>query len=461
MTKSNNLTLKKMSEFIWEIEAKLHLLSWQIKGVYIWPIVRFQLYTSLLEKTGLIEKPHPHKLSKKQKLRRIPWLLYSMLMRNPLFKKQTPYVLFPTSRKILNEDIYSKQLINELGTAVCIIDTQAKYKSLPGSSSIDFFNVTLNLFMRFKAKLLNNRSFQNKTCDEIEKLIFERFHIKIELNQYVSSQLDYFIYSKALYKSLFKIKGYKQLFHICSYCNTSLIAAAKECNMKVTELQHGVITPYHLGYSYPGRPYVPYMPDELLCFGKYWYETTELPKQIQTKIIGALYVNELTNKFDNASKEKIILFTSQGTIGKPLFFLALETARLVPEYQVIFRLHPSEIVQKYQSLEPAVSSPSNFTISQVEPNTYVLMARAEYQVGVSSTTLFEGMVLGNKILLFDLPGIEYMKPVIARGDALLVRTPAELVEKMGQASAVKNYKDYYATPVKTILDYPSKETFRL
>lgn len=73
-------------------------------------------------------------------------------------------------------------------------------------------------------------------------------------------------------------------------------------------------------------------------------------------------------------------------------------------------------------------------------STLDLLATATYQVGVSTTALFEGMALGCRTAVADLPGHEYLDPAIAKGHALLMRDPEEL----RQAPLCDDPSSYYA-----------------
>ena len=77
------------------------------------------------------------------------------------------------------------------------------------------------------------------------------------------------------------------------------------------------------------------------------------------------------------------------------------------------------------------------------PNIFALLNSAEYVAGVFSTTLFEAMTLGAKVILINMPGIEYMTPVIKRKDAILANTPEEFIEKLKVACVTKNHEYYY------------------
>ena len=61
------------------------------------------------------------------------------------------------------------------------------------------------------------------------------------------------------------------------------------------------------------------------------------------------------------------------------------------------------------------------------------MGQARYQVGVFSTAVYEGLALGCVTLLVDLPGLEYMLPLIERGEAEHIKTPSALIERLREA----------------------------
>jgi len=72
------------------------------------------------------------------------------------------------------------------------------------------------------------------------------------------------------------------------------------------------------------------------------------------------------------------------------------------------------------------------------------------QIGVYSTSLFEGMALGARTILVDLPGIESMTGVLEAGEASLARNGAEIAAALGVAPMVVDTSRYYAPPVKSV-----------
>lgn len=182
----------------------------------------------------------------------------------------------------------------------------------------------------------------------------------------------------------------------------------------MVELQHGAISPFHLGYSYPGRPVVADQPDELWCFGSYWTDVADLPAGMRTEVMGASFLPPPGPK-----DPRRVVFLSQGTVGAELIRTADAVAKQHPELEILYRLHPSERAEDYEI-------PAGLQVS-TGGSTLDLLATATYQVGVSTTALFEGMALGCRTAVADLPGHEYLEPAIAKGHALLMRRPADLI----------------------------------
>jgi hypothetical protein len=237
---------------------------------------------------------------------------------------------------------------------------------------------------------------------------------------------------------LLRRRGIKTVYVVVAYFHQHIVGAARDLGIRVVELQHGAISPFHLGYSYPGRPVVADQPDELWCFGSYWTDVAELPAGMKTAVAGAPFIQPLSDAELAAKESQRVVFLSQGTIGPSLFEFAASLAGERPAYEVVFRLHPSEHAADYPP-RPGVrisSGPGESTLG--------LLASAGYQVGVATTALFEGMVLGCRTVVAQLPGHEYLQPVVDRGDAVLADSPASLAELLPSAPICPDSSAYYA-----------------
>jgi hypothetical protein len=444
------LTVAGVCEALWDTERELGLLTWRVRGVAIWPVVRMRVFHELTRRSGLLDDPHPVRRGTGDKARLFGRHVAGLVRRNPfLHRRRYDAAVVPHHRKLDGVEIYSEQLRSELGDRALILDSNINGVALPGADTLDFFTS----FAGVRGRLLQKLGRQELSAAETERVtaiedaLDKRLGLRVPLAGMVGRELAKHLALRRLYRSLLKRRGVRTLYVVVGYFHQHVVAAARDLGIRVVELQHGTITPYHLGYSFPGRPAVPDQPDELWCFGPYWTETVDLPGGMTTRVIGAPFVRR-----QPAAKDPVLaVFVSQGTTGQQLLPVATELAAQRPELEVVFRLHPSEHRSDY-----AVSGPANLRLSggrgsTETESTYDLMAAATYLLGVSTTALFEGMVLGCRTIVVDLAGAEYMAPAVERGDAISVADAAELVRRLDEAPLCAQPDAYYAPPVSPLV----------
>ncbi len=444
--KPNPLSVRYICETFWALEAQYDLLNWQIDDVYIWPIIRMRIYYALVQQLGVFDNPHPEQhTSFFQKVGQGARVLKTLFTHNPYRKHAiAKHIIFPHPRKVKGEDIYSAQLRRELGDDALVIEEGSRPAA--GHLTLDGYRLWQHLKMTFIKPFFHLQPKDIEKIASIERLLTEQLGASPAVTPILRHHLLKFRYYLPLYETCFRRKQTQKVYLGVGYGKPYIIAAAHAVGARAIEFQHGTITPYHLGYSYPQPSAVPYTADLLLTFGRYWADTTTLSTKTQPIVIGAPYVKQLGATADE-KKPKSIVFVSQGVIGQRLFAFARDVAERLSDYSIYYNLHPSERLADYPQ-----SLPANIQLVHQSPTIFELLAQCEYQVGVFSTTLFEGMVLGCKIILIDMPGIDYMQPVIERGDALLVKTAQELIAQLPYAKPVKNVEYYYAEPVEHIME---------
>ena len=438
------MTIKEVCQFFWSTEEKHQLLSPAQQQV--WLPLRFSFYYFVTKEIGLFEKSSKEKISKVQKLKSSFTLLYYFLRFNPWLAPSKEEVLFPSSRKVKGIDIYSNDLMLEKQGRLVVIDSLFKGQQLPNTYSFDYLYHLVSLYVTLVSKF----SFLRRQELPFIRSAMNDFQKQFKLNRDKIQDHNFKLYlnfqiMEAIFYSYFRLKKFKRLYIVGAYFRMEIISAAKRAGVDVVELQHGTITPYHLGYSYPGNPDIAYFPDELQCHGKFWYENTPMPSGTRFTIHPANFITKLSSFRDRPTKHaNEVVFNSQGVIGSQIFAFSYQTAKICPELKIIFRLHPNEDLGKYQKLlNDAGGEISNFSLSHRDPNIFALMADAEYVAGAFSTTLFEAMYMGSKIIVIDMTGVEYMEPVLQRGEAILVKTPEDFKQNYKKAK-ISDAEYYYA-----------------
>jgi hypothetical protein len=421
-----SVSVKEICEIIWSLEDKYQLLTLEADGVKFWQIARMRMYYLIAEKAGVLAKPH--------RVMNGPGKFFASLnyIKNAfstfkIFKSKVDVLMVEHPRgvdigdgKIV--DIYTYYLANNLRkNGIRCKSIEPPYlgrhikSSSPYSVAVDGLSVVaklLSVFYKIKNK---------KEIKEISAIIEQEIYNKFDFQIHIYSIL---LFETKAHRSKYKVAKWflrklnpKELYVVVSYGYFHFVKAAKELGIKVIELQHGTYSKYHLGYSYPhGVTDLTYIPDYLYVWNDYWKQINVLPVVNENVVVtGFLYGEEKFKKYKNLRKKKQIVVLSQGVIGKQLSSKLDFIIKKHPEHAIYYKLHPGEYGRwmDYPLLNHMVLAKKVHVVENTD--LYKLLAESEFQIGVFSTALFEGMELGCKTILVDLPGIEYMEELIRSG----------------------------------------------
>ena len=378
------------------------------------------------------------------------------------------------------QDIYSyflKETLNQYGKSFETIESPYLNQHFRSNANIKENHVRFNDRILLGSFIHKTRNRGKLHFTEAEKLLINTvkeeletaFKIEIDLFRIIEDHILNFQYDYKKYIELLQKKNPKLVFLVVAYENKALVAACKKMNIEIIELQHGTISPYHLGYSYPENTRkfnneikeIEYFPDKILSFGDYWKNACPFPIDSGNIIsMGFPYFEKkkktymkIAEKKDNEQiGQQQILFISQGVIGKYLSKLAYETASNINEsqnYNFIYKLHPGEYGtwrENYDYLTKAVDEFDNFTvIDKSEPPLYELFAESHYQIGAFSTAIYEGLAFNCKTFIIDVPGVEYLDDLIDKDIVKKVKNSEELINYINNENiSIQEYdKDYF------------------
>lgn len=425
------ITVKDICEFIWRLEDEHQLLSLDADGVKFWQVSRMKIYYLIAEKTGVLAKPH-NQISGFGRIFAFLSYIKNAFSVVSIFRSKVDVLMVEHPRGInIDEgkvvDIYTYYFANELrGKGIRCKSLEPPYlgKHVKSASkhsvAIDGFSVAARILATFYN--VQNKTKIKETSKIIETELLAKFGVQLDLFPFLLAETRAYIAKHKVAKwFLAKLKP-KTLYVVVSYGYFHFVKAANDLGIKVIEIQHGTFSKYHLGYSYPaGLKDTSYIPDYLHVWNDYWKRTNVLPIAGENVVVtGFLYGDEKFEKYRLLTKKKQITILSQGVIGKQLSSKLDFIVDKFPDYDIYFKLHPGEYGRwgDYPLLKTMISSGK---ISIVEnTDLYKLLAESELQIGVFSTALFEGMELGCKTVLIDLPGIEYMDELIESGKVYAV-----------------------------------------
>lgn len=413
-------TVKELCEFVWRLEEKYNLLDFEIEGVKPWQAHRIEIYYLLGKHFGVFEKHLARGASKLEKVKALLRALKNAVFHHTLHNlREVDCLVFshPRSKSIdgVVIDIYSYYYMQELEkNRVSFLEFETPgddgrhiraYK--PYKRYLDYLLLYKNLYAKFCSVKLG--ADQEKI---IENIIEETGVGNIK--DILIRRTKKFIPTYRIYKKLLKKTNPKEIVVVVGYGRAELVKAAKDLHVKVTELQHGTFSRYHLGYSYPNyKKELDYFPDEFLVWNDYWKDLIKFPSKCRIGIYPFLYLEKEKKRYAHIKKIKNrMVVLGQGGVSDRMAKKIVEHMDYFKNFQIIFKLHPEEYSKwdNYENLKSLMEISNTEVVEQAD--LYKLLAQSEYQAGVFSTALYEGVEFGCKTILFDLPGIEYMERFI-------------------------------------------------
>jgi hypothetical protein len=216
-----------------------------------------------------------------------------------------------------------------------------------------------------------------------------------------------------IYDKFFQKTKAQELVVTVGYFFPGIITAAKSLNIETIELQHGAFSRYHLGYSdNPAKP-SPFNSSKMIVWNDFWAEklrdvSTMLPI-ISYPIL--LRQNIEKNRFRKKVTDQVVIL-SQKPIQKQLFSFLKGNWSFLENKKVMVKLHPSEYRDWQNNIDILeISKKSNVTIL-TDVDLHQVLSESEYQIGVYSTALYEGLEYGLKTIILKLQFHEYMEELI-------------------------------------------------
>lgn len=359
------LTIKEVCEKFWNIEEKYELNHMEIQNIYPWQLIRVQLFSIIKNKLGISKHNEEIEKYNNPNAKLLKSFIKSSLLYKPESGKQKDVLIFDYPKKVFfNEeyqDIYSyfiPKTLDKFNQSYELIESPYLNKHYTPNWKKKDKNG--NRYIKYNDKILiesyihRNKNKIEFTEEELNKInlieqdiensfsdIESRIIITIDLEKIIEDSILNFKFQYKKYLEIFEAKKPKKIIIIHTPENKSIIAAAKEKNIEVIELQHEIINKYNLSYNYPKKTMhkngkvkeIAYFPDKMLTFGEYWNTSCSYPIKSENIItMGFPYFRMHYEKYKLNNKNKNqILFISEQRIGKDLTKIAYNLAMNLAE----------------------------------------------------------------------------------------------------------------------------------
>lgn len=436
-------SVKDVCEVIFSLEAEHGLLDLEIDGVKLWQAMRMSICYRMTRACGVLDDPQPAPRSLWTRLRERSSNLKSALLHDPR-RRSGPFdaLVFDHPRSVRVDgapvDIYTQPLLRELslrGERALVIEPPHRGVHIrkPGPDRAHLDSVLLRDQV---ARRLGRYRCSGEGLRAIEWLatrVEDALPVALDLRPLLVDGLRRFHSDHEAYSELLDELQPKRIYVVVAYDGFgSLVKAARHRGVEVIELQHGVFSRYHLGYSFPDRREpLEYFPDRFFSWGRYWSELIDLPIPREDVVEkGFPHFHHMAHAHRTTSRQKNrVLVLSQGALGRALADRIHQHIDDLEGFEITYKLHPSEYTA-WKRVPSLVEMARNGDVRVIDHNAnlYQLFAESEYQIGAFSTAVYEGIGMGCRTVLLDLPGVEYMDRLLESGLAVLHQPRSDLGE---------------------------------
>jgi len=329
------------------IEKELRLDQSWVQGVPWWDMVRYPLFTLLLQELGLLERNADPRPTKIKRLLQIGTNLLSLLsLRSPLWLQKHTLLMYGHPRRRLEDgmyvDIYSDPFIELLPSEVrpAILELTEFNEHLKPVKTKKLFHMegmlTFAGIMSRLRFLRPDREALSK-IDALENYINQSFSVRLDVRHYALSRVRHWLGMYPLMRWFFRNKKPTHLFVVVSAFREPIIAAAKSLNIPTYELQHGSPARGKLQYDYSSGLTKVTFPDYFLSFSDFWTKEVVLPIDKQKVIaFGYPYLAKKFADYEATEKENLLIIISQPGLAKGLATLAIDIASKEPGITIEF-----------------------------------------------------------------------------------------------------------------------------
>ncbi len=426
-----SLSVKDVCEAIWEAERELELLDWEVRGVRVWQALRAGTAKRLSIDAETVRPPRPAaKLSKK--LRQPLTMLRGSLGHNPFRGRETfDELVFESPRTTTVNGqricIYTADLVRELdakGIKFAILERSgdSAHSKDRDDRRVHLDGIELLGALRRRMPMTLGAADLDRVR-ALERFLLARLEVDLPMREQIERYVPQFRTIHALYRRLFAKRRPRRLYCVCAYGRLApMIKAARDEHVESIELQHGGISRYHLGYSFPVRPKrctLEYLPDIFWSWGPRWNPPLDWAFD-RDRIVDRGFPHFERNRARYAGIRRqpgSIVVLSQQSIGEQIAKRLLEQIDAFAGREIFYKLHPGEYAT-YRA-QPSLSRLAEHRNVHIcsDVDLYELFAKAETMIGVCSTAIYEGIQFGCATVLMPLRGIERMADLLESGRA--------------------------------------------
>jgi hypothetical protein len=440
-----------------EMESALGLFSLDVDGVPVWERIRHQISLTLLAEQDFINHPSGNATDGLAKqVRTVLDGLKNSALHNPFFADETDVLYVGEARRKLHDgcwwDIYCDPLHEVLSQDYLHVEpTWNGQHFRPARTEwlryLDMVTLPAEVAKRTGEWTVALPDSVQGTLADLEAYIEDRFDVSVDVVPRVHTELAERSVEKRLLDPLVRRLDPDMAVLVSSTGKETLIESCHDHSVPVVELQHGSLNQYSYNYSFSGARTKVAFPDYVLTFGERWSDRVSFPiPSDRIRTVGYPYLEQALDRYADVERRKRVVFISTGETGQKLSKLAVTLSEdSTVSHDVVYKLHPDEY-SNWTERHPWLARSGVDVVGRGGRSLYELLATSTTQVGVSSTALYEGLAFELDTYLVPMPTVEWLSPLVARGEAMVVESAESLVACLKDPPEFDAQPDQYFRP---------------
>ncbi|MGO4821858.1 MULTISPECIES: hypothetical protein [unclassified Flavobacterium] len=398
------------------------------EGILYWDLVRHDVFYLLYFKfcsTKLLPSVNARK-SKMTLLSTLSGNILGYINFNLKASRKYKYICFATSRNKdadkKDVDYISDDILSIIHCDSFVIESFNKYTINHYNSIFDFGLLMSSYKWRLKSKL-SKKVFEKYRIAEILK---KEFNVDLDLTSDINGIITNYKISKSHYLKLFAKVKPKAIFLVQNGIQKGLFEAAHKLNIKVVELQHGLIGYVHPAYSYPSiiqSGAMETLPDTFFTFSDFWTSNLNFP----VKNIIPMGNNFYAKRTVSESKEYDITFIFANIYSNDLLQFVESLLESGYKGKICIKLHPNQfdefnaITSLYEVHDTIEVIASQRSMGEILPISKAIFA-------IQSTAVYEALHYKVKVYLYKIKDYLTHQDVIGNANVYLVENAGNIFE---------------------------------
>ena len=425
----------------------------KVEGIPIWSLYRYEIHNAIKKYTvGRTAEGSEPPVDKKDLLE------MALNALKPFTYRDVDVLFVCDARRTKNADtgVYENIFIDEISkkyNSVILEHPENRKHMTPNGMTNVFFtdkvafetNIAVALSKRFHTK--KRKSYEARVRAAF-KDIFEAIKINFgpdifdEMTDEMVDRLYYYEITKRYCGRILDKARPKMIVELCYYLidNFAMSELGKERGIPTAEYAHGFAFLTHTPMQYNSDEHISVLPDAHLTFSRSQEDVVHFPDDVKIVPVGFPFFEREREKYQKKypREEKTICFVSTLAEGEQISRIAAAVASSLPDYRVIYKLHPKEF-SYYKERFPWLSDSRVDVIDNNDNHMFRYLAESAIIVCTRTAALQEGIGFGCKVILLNYGDTAVnLKTLIEKEHLPLADSADEVIEliKNGRAGSV-------------------------